>query len=232
MTNELDNKPEDQGPPPIDDPNIKSKPHHLEARLSTLEPEMRSLFEKTIADKVNAERLYRQADEQLRKTEVKLNEIHTKEQAAEEARLKEQGEFKALAERHEARVRELESTLVQKEIKANLDRELLSAGVVDADLVATALSAKYGEELKADPSQAASLVARVKAEKPLLFKSEVAPAPNPSGEPPKPQPNPTGQPGTQPPTGTQPAPFNANDKKVPIAEVERQYEEMMKRATW
>jgi hypothetical protein len=232
LNDESKDESKDSGPPPISEPNIKNTPHHLDERLSSLSPELRSLFEKTIADKVNAERLYRSADEQLRKTETKLNEIHTKEQAAEEARLREQGEFKALAEKHEARVRELESTLVQKEIKSNLDRELLSAGVVDADFVSTALSAKYGEELKADPSKASELVARVKVEKPLLFKSDSTPAPNPSSEPAKPSVNPTGQPGSQPPPGVQPAPFRADNKEVSIAEVDQKYEEMMKKASW
>jgi hypothetical protein len=229
LNDEPKDRPEDSGPPPVSEPNVKGTPHHLDERLSSLSPELRSLFEKTIADKINAERLYRQVDEQLRKTETKLNEIHTKEQAAEEARLKEQGEFKALAERHEARAKDLEEKLVQRDIKANLDRELISAGVVDADLVGTALSAKYGEELKSDPNKVSELVARLKIDKPLLFKAET---PVQANEPSKPEPQPTGQPGTQPPTGTQPAPFNAADRKVSISDVEKQYEEMMKKATW
>jgi hypothetical protein len=220
------------GPPPLDDAALKGKPHHLEARLASLEPELRELFEKALGDKQNYERNYRVADEKARKAETKLTEMLNKEQEAETKRLTEQGEYKELAHKAEAKVRELEEKFSRQAVQSSLEREMLAAGALETDLLSTALQAKYGDELKADPSKAAELVARLKQDKPLLFKADEAPTPAPVAPVVAPSVRPTGQPGIAPQPGVQPTHFNALDRKVPLSQVEAEFRQATKNSTF
>ena len=216
-----DNVPDPNLPPvsnpetKIEDPHLKGAPHHLETRLAAVDPELKDHYEKLVADKVNSDRNFKVASEQLRKAETKLNEIAVKEQDAERKRLEEQGEFKKLAEQAEARASMLEARLTQQTVQSSLNNELSSAGAVDNDLLATALMAKYGDELKANPEAASALVARLKEEKPLLFQRSAV----------QPTTKPTGPSGSAPPAAGAAGGFNALDKKISIAEVERQFDE-------
>lgn len=229
MTDELNNTQVDlNGPPPTTEPVSKGQPHHVEARLASLEPELKDLFEKNIADKVATERNYRNTDAELRKTQQKLNDMMKEKQEAENQRLAEQGKYKELAEAAERRVRELEEGLTKRDIQSSLDRELMSAGALDSELIATAIQAKYADELKADPSKATELVARLKEAKPLLFK-QVAAA---GAAPVIPAPKSTGAADIAPQAGQNPSNFDALDKKTNPREVERRYREAMKNANW
>jgi predicted phage tail protein len=226
--NELDKSEQDPSGPPPTEPNVKKRPD--EVLMAAMPAELRTLFEKVIADKVNAERNFNTVDKRLRETEQKLNQINKEKEDAEAAKLAEQGKFKELAEQAAQKAKELEEKLLSRDIQLNLDRALSAAGAADVELLSTALSAKYGDELRADPSKAQSLVERMKEEKPLFFKaSEVKTEQAPT----KPAPQPTGQAGQTPPTGnTSPTQFDARDRKIPLKDVEDQYREMMKNATF
>ena len=216
--------PEKDNPPPVD-PLVKGTPHHLESRLSSLDPELKELVEKAMADKYNSERNFRAADERARKTEIKLNELVTEKQAAETKRLEEEGKYKELATQARAEVDTLKAQFAHQTLQSNLDRELNAAGAVDSDLMATALQSKYADELRSDPSKAGELVARLKQDKPLLFKnSDAAPA--------APAPKPTGQPGLPPQPGVEPTQFNALDHKKSISEVEAEFRNATKNAAF
>jgi len=217
--------PEKDNPPPVD-PLVKGTPHHLESRLSSLDPELKELVEKAMADKYNSESKFRQADERARKTEIKLNELVTEKQVAETKRLEEEGKYKELATQARAEVDTLKAQFAHQTLQSNLDRELNAAGAVDSDLMATALQSKYADELRADPSKAGELVARLKQDKPLLFKA-IDPA-----APVVVTPKPTGQPGQAPPPGVQPTQFNALDHKKSISEVEAEFRNATKNAAF
>lgn len=224
----------DAGPPPTEAEiqeaaHLKSKPHHLEARLANLEPEMRDLFEKTMADKVNYERRAKENSERLARTEAKLNEISQREQAAERTRMEEQGQYKELAAKSEARAVELEEKLFKATVHSTLERELANQGVLDAEMVSEFVLARYGDELKANPSVVPDVVNRLRESKPLLFKS-VEEAVTPTQQPAAPIQRSSGLQTQTPPAGQTPSTFNAADKRVPIAEVERQWKEATKNA--
>lgn len=219
------------GPPPTqEDLHLKSKPHHLEARMAQLEPEMKDIFERALADKVNAERKAKENSERLAKTEARLNEIATREAAAETKRLEEAGEYKLLAEQAKARTAELEAKLFKVEVHGRLDRELMTAGALDSEIASEFILSRYSEELKANPESVIDLVKRFQESKPLLFKQavpDVAPPVLASGNTPI---RSTGSQVPSPQAGTNPSQFNANDKKMPISEVERQWHEATKNA--
>jgi hypothetical protein len=218
--------PEKDGLPPVTDPLLKGTPHHLESRLSSLDPELKELVEKAMADKYNSESKFRQADERARKTEIKLNELVTEKQVAETKRLEEEGKYKELATQARAEVDTLKAQFAHQTLQSNLDRELNAAGAVDSDLMATALQSKYADELRSDPSKAGELVARLKQDKPLLFKA-IDPA-----APVVVTPKPTGQPGQAPLPGVQPTQFNALDHKKSISEVEAEFRNATKNAAF
>src|SRR5579872_1245350 len=217
------------GPPPIEQENqeaahLKGKPHHVEARLANLEPELRDLFEKTLADKVNYERRAKEQSERLAKTEAKLNEIAQREQEAERKRLEEQGAFKELAAKAEQRAKELEEKLFNVQVRSNMERELMNSGALDAEIASEFILSKYGDELRSNPAAVPEVISRFKEAKPLLFK-----APEPS----QPVLNApvqrySGLSTPVPQSGNQPSQFNALDKKLSPAEVERMYHEAMK----
>jgi hypothetical protein len=222
------------GPPPTEQEtseaaHLKSKPHHLEARLTNLEPEMRELFEKTMADKVNAERRAKEHSERLARTEAKLNEIAQREQEAERKRLEEQGAFKELAAKHEARAAELEEKLFKVQVHSSLERELANAGVADAEMASEFVLNRYGEELRSNPSAVLDVVDRLKTSKPHLFKQS-EPEPQPPAAPQAPTQRSSGLQTPTPPAGQPASQFNAADKRIPIAEVERQWKEATKNA--
>jgi hypothetical protein len=216
-----------EGPPPVE-PTSAGKPHHVEARLASLEPELKDMFEKNIADKIATERNYRNTDAELRKTQQKLNDLMKEKQEAENARLAEQGKYKELAEAAERRAKEADDKLFNFQVKTNLDRELSAAGALDADMMSAAVLAKYSDELRSDPAKASELVASLRTAKPLLFK-QVASA---DAQPVQNLPQSTGQAAPSPQAGQNPSTFNALDEKVSEAEVKRRYQEAMKNASW
>ena len=218
--------PELDGPPPVE-PVSKGQPHHVEARLASLEPELKDMFEKNIADKIATERNYRNTDAELRKTQQKLNDLMREKQEAENARLAEQGKYKELAEAAERRAKEADDKLFNFQVKTNLDRELDAAGALDADMMSAAVLAKYSDELRSDPAKAAELVSSLKVAKPLLFKQVASAEPQQANLPKS-----TGSPEPSPPAGKNPSSFDALDKKVDESEVKRRYQEAMKNASW
>jgi hypothetical protein len=224
VTNPLENQ---DGPPPVE-PTGKGQPHHVEARLAGLEPELKDMFEKNIADKVATERNYRNADAELRKTQQKLAEMVKEKQDAETARMVEQGKYKELAEASEKRAREADDKLFTFQVKSHLDRELDAAGAIDSDMMSAAVLAKYSDELRSNPDKATELVASLKVAKPLLFKQMVAA----DAADATPVPRSTGAPDTSPPAGKNPSTFDATDKSVPENEVKRRYKEAMKNVSW
>lgn len=221
------------GPPPTqEDPHLKGKPHHLESRIAQLEPEMRELFEKTMADKVNNDRKAKEASERLAKTEQKLNEIAAREAAAETKRLEEAGEFKKLAEQANARATELEAKLFKVEVHSKLDRELMSAGALDTETATEYLLSRYSDELRANPDSASDLVKRFQEAKPLLFKVATPDVQAPviaSGNQPV---RSTSSQVQSPTSSTNPSQFNATDKKIPMNEVEKMWKEATKNVDW
>lgn len=224
------------GPPPTEripdeDPHLKGRPHHIEARLASLDPEMRELFEKTVADKVNYERRAKENSERLAKTEAKLNEIAQREQAAERKRLEEQGEFKELASKAEQRARELEEKLFHIQVRSNMERELSNHGALDAEIASEFILSKYGDELRSNPAAVSDVINRFKESKPLLFKqAELQPAPQPVQYAPIQRSSGLNTP--TPPSGNAPSQFDARNKKVPLSEVERQWKEQTKNANF
>ena len=224
MDNSLENQ---DGPPPVE-PTSVGKPHHVEARLANLEPELKDMFEKNIADKVATERNYRNADAELRKTQQKLAEMQKEKQDAETARMVEQGKYKELAEASEKRARDVEDKMFHMQVKSHLDRELEAAGAIDSDMMSAAVLAKYSDELRSNPDKATELVASLRTAKPLLFKQIVAA----DSQEANPVPRSTGAAETTPPAGKNPSSFDALDKKTSEADVKRRYQEAMKNASW
>jgi hypothetical protein len=223
------------GPPPTEqevqaaaETANKGKPHHLEARLASLDPELQELFTKTLADKEIFARTAKMNSERLAKTEAKLNEIAQAKAESDRKQLEEQGEFKKLAEQERARANDLENKLFAVQVHSNLERELANSGALDAEMVSTFLLSKYGDELKSDPSKVAELVNSVKEAKPLLFKQlETAPQ-----QPSTPQQRSSGLPTSSPPAGGQPSQFDARNKKIPLSEVEKLWKDATKDANW
>lgn len=214
----------DDGPPVSEGSHLKKQPSALEARLEQMDPELKSAYERAIADKYNAERKARERDESARKSEEKLNELMKEKQDNERRRLEEDGKFKELAEKAENRVKELETKISTRAIRETVSRELLKAGALDEEFLADALIAKYNDVVRFDGESVtgvSDVVARLKEEKPLLFKLVQSATP----EPVVPQLKPTGSSAPQPQAGTPPSKFNALDKSISIDEVERQYRE-------
>lgn len=212
---ELDAK----APEKVEDPHLKGLPHNLDERLS---PELKEAWDKMTADKVNLERNFKVRDEELRKTQQKLTQLQQEKESAQKAEMEAQGKFKELAEAAEQRAKVLEDRLFKVEVQSNLDRELSANGALDSDVLSTVIMSKYGDELKANPANASQLVARLKEEKPLMFKSTV-----PVALPPKS----TGQPGQDPTPNTQPTKLDATEKKngkfvVPYSEVEAEFDKI------
>jgi hypothetical protein len=220
------NLPELDGPPPVE-PTSGGKPHHVEARLASLEPELKDMFEKNIADKIATERNYRNTDAELRKTQQKLAEMQKEKQEAEAKVMAEQGRYKELAEAAEKRARESEDKMFRYQVQANLDKELIAAGAIDSDMMSAAVLSKYSDELRSDPAKAAEIVNNLKAAKPLLFKQIASADPVQQNLPTS-----TGQAAPSPQVGQNPSSFNALDDKVPESEVKRRYREAMKNASW
>lgn len=219
------------GAPPTGEAS-KGTPHHVAARLAGLDAETRELVERAIADKVILERNLKTANERVSKTEGKLNEILVKEQDAEKKRLEEQGNYKALAETAQRELEALRHETARRTLSDTVSRELIKAGALDEELVAAGLLSKYSDELKSD--NAASIVSRLKEEKPLLFKKEVAESETQeeTKQDAAPQTRSTGQAGSPPPPGANPSQFNALDKKHSSAEVEKMWQQATKNATF
>lgn len=218
--------------PPVTGEASKGTPHHVAARLAGLDAETKELVERAIADKVILERNLKMANERVAKTEGKLNEILVKEQDAEKARLTEQGNFKALAETAQRELAELRNETARRDLSNIVSRELIKAGALDEELVSAGLLSKYRDELRSE--NASQIVARLKEEKPLLFKAPAVEVQTEAEDKTEqeviPQPRSTGQAGTQPAPGANPSKFNALDKKHSSVEVERMWRQATKNA--
>lgn len=105
---------------------------------------------------------------------------------AEEKRLKDQGEYKTLAEKAEAR-----ATAAQQKLKlAILKNTAAAAGLIDPDLVAIADLSGVTIEDDGTVTGAAEAIEAFRTAKPHLFQGAVAPGPRPTTTP-----KPTGGPG-------------------------------------
>lgn len=158
--------------------NKPTAPHNSEALVLAEDPKVKAYIEELAADRAALRQREKTLREAHNAAQQQLAEMKAAQEAAETARLTEQGKFKELYESSQKRVLELEAHRQFTAVKEAMATELMKHGAVDLDIAELILH-KHKDVIQFKDGVvfgAAEAVEQYKMAKPGFFQQPTAPA--------------------------------------------------------